>query len=243
MTDFDYTRRIYDSIARAYHEKRNDPQAGAWNEHLEMPAMRSLLMPLVKGRNVLDLGCGTGLLSNQISKWGGHAVGIDLSAQMVSIAQEEYPKIEFHVGQSDALPFDDGRFEVVASSLVMHYLQDLLPTFAEVARVLVSGGEFVFSMHHPLNESMSYTKTDPGSPPTLAPYFHNDSYTWRMCEAELLSYHHTFEDVVRSLNRAGFTLNDLIECRPDENSAKFFVDFEFTSQYPSFCVLHAHKPA
>lgn len=241
MDDYDEVRKSYNKIARNYHEKRQNPKSASWNDYLESPAMDSVLEPIVKSKQILDLGCGTGLLTNKIRNWGGSVYGTDISDRMIEIARENYESIDFRVSDTSGLPFADNRFDIVASSLVMHYIRDLNPAFAEIARVLKTSGEFVFTMHHPLNESIDMNRSDKQGDIIVQSYFNDFPYHWRMCGEELLSFHHTFENIIRSLKSAGFVLLDLIECRPDSNVKEDFDDYLFTSQYPTFCLFHAKK--
>jgi len=241
MDELKHTREVYNRIARKYHDKRRDPEQGSWNIFLEEPAIASVLEPLVSGRRVLDLGCGTGILTRQMIAWGGEVSGVDISDEMIRLARAEMPEIDFQIASATDLLYNSETFEVVASSLVMHYLQDLRPSFREVARVLKPAGDFVFSMHHPMQEAFNVAGEMHNGKPVLQPYFHNDVYTWQMCGGELVSFHHTFEDIVRSLKDTGFVLIDLVECRPAESAQESFKDFERTSKYPTFCVFHARR--
>lgn len=238
MEEKEYVKAIYNQIAKAYEEKRRDPHKGAWNQYLEMPAMESLLKPLVKGLKVLDVGCGTGRLTEKIRDWGGKVMGVDPSEKMIEIARERSCDVEYRMGEASHLPFPDGAFDVVASSLVMHYLNDLVPAFKEVGRVLKPQGYFVFSMHHPFEESI---ERNGNGIPTVRPYFHSEPYYWEMCGAKLLSFHHTLENIMKSLKSAGFLLEDLVEAKPDKNLIGVFRDYDFPSKYPTFCVFKAVK--
>lgn len=238
MSEFEEIKRMYDKIAEAYHIKRQTPEDATWNDYLESPAMEKTIAPLVKDKRVLDLGCGTGLLTRKIAEWGGEVRGLDLSDNMIEIACKESPEIDFRVGSTEAIPFEDNSFDIVASSLVMHYIKELRPSFEEIGRILKRGGDFVFSMHHPFQESFDLNKSNKNGDQILRPYFNNDKYYWKMCGEKIPSFHHTFEKIVKSLKEAGFVLKDLVECRPVKSAKELFGDFEYTSKYPTFCVFH-----
>jgi ubiquinone/menaquinone biosynthesis C-methylase UbiE len=238
----DQNRRAYDDIAEEYHAKRRDPSRNAWNEYLEVPAATRLLEHRVRKKRVLDVGCGTGILSAKIKRWGAADVfGVDPSSKMIEIAEQENPGLYFQVGSAEKLPYADAMFDVVASSLVLHYLKDLNPPLQEISRVLKPGGDLIFTMHHPLQESMDYPSIHDERPPIAKPYFNNDRYTWNLCGVELENYHHTFEDIFKALQSAQMVWQDLIECRPDPRSKDHFPGFAFTSQYPTFIAIHAQK--
>jgi ubiquinone/menaquinone biosynthesis C-methylase UbiE len=239
--DSEEIKATYNRIARAYSAKRKNPNESPWNNYLEIPAMRRLLEPLVSAAEALDLGCGTGLLTQELQSLGVRSVvGIDQSEEMIRIAKKDNPDLTFSVGPSDRLPFKDQSFDLVASSLMLHYLKDFGPTLGEIARVLRPQGSFVFSMHHPVQECLQNENAlseSRLSSTEIGPYFHNESYKWKMCGAEILSFHHTFEDIVNGLSDAGFSTQRMIETRPaPENS---YPGVEHNRSYPTFLVVWA----
>ena len=115
----------------------------------EQPALRALLPP-VTGRRVLDAGCGAGRHSAWLAEQGADVVGLDASPEMLVRARARVPSGTFAVADlSEPLALEDGAFDVVVASLVLHYLQDWGPTLRELRRVLRPGGTLVFSTHHP----------------------------------------------------------------------------------------------
>lgn len=237
----DQNRRAYDQIAEDYHEKRTDPSRNAWNEFLEVPTMERLLKPQVRQKRVLDVGCGTGLLTEKIYQWGGDVFGVDPSPKMIEKAESLHRKIPFQVGSAEKLPYADSIFDVAASSLVLHYIENLCIPFSEISRVLKPGGQLVFTMHHPFQESFRKEGMMEQEQVILQPYFHHDAYYWKLCGVELVCYHHTFEEILRSLQFAGFSLAELVECKPEPSAEGVFEHYEFTSKYPTFLAIRAIK--
>ena len=98
--------------------------------------------------NVLDIGCGGGILSEEFARMGCAVRGIDISASSVSIAlkhaRNDRLKIEYQVGSALALPFSTASFDVVVCCDVLEHLPDLTAAIAEAARVLKPGGTFLF---------------------------------------------------------------------------------------------------
>ena len=236
-----HNRQTYDAYALQYHKKRTCEEDNLWNLYLDRPMIQNLMGGPATGTKVLDLGCGSGLLTRWLKNQGLDACGVDFSSGLIDIARGESPDIDFTISDINSTPYANGSFDIVVSGLVMHYMQDLGPVFAEVARILGANGVFVFTMHHPFDEVMKVAWKGKAHAATLRPYFHNDRYTWTMLEGmRLVSYHHTFEAIVESLFRNGFTVERMAESRAADGLRKRYPRFHArTNQYPSFCGFRA----
>jgi SAM-dependent methyltransferase len=158
----------YDSFAEAYSAETENNLV---NAYYARPAMLALAGD-VAGRRILDAGCGSGALSAALRDSGAVVTGIDASAGMLALARRRLgDDVPLHVVDlSDRLPFDDGAFDDVVASLVLHYLEDWGPTLAELRRVLRPGGRLIASVDHPF---VAYTFQDP-----RPDYFATTSYTF-----------------------------------------------------------------
>lgn len=129
---------------------------------VEKPMMKSMI-PNLKNKKVLMLGCGTGEESNLLETFGASSkqlTGIDLSNKSIEIAKRTYPDIEFVVGDMNELPFESDSFDFVYSSLAVHYSATPEKTYEEVYRVLKPNGLFLFSVGHPLRWSSEEKNID-----------------------------------------------------------------------------------
>ncbi|MCP8970081.1 class I SAM-dependent methyltransferase [Ectobacillus ponti] len=95
-----------------------------------------------EGERILDLGCGTGELANQLHQTGVHIVGMDKSGEMVAKAQAKYPYISFQTGDAAALPFQE-EFDAVFSNATLHWVKPPKQALQGIYRSLRHGGRFV----------------------------------------------------------------------------------------------------
>jgi len=105
------------------------------------------------GDRVLDVGCGTGVVSITAARLGAHATGLDLTPELLQRARENARisevSVEFHEGDAEALPFADSSFDVVLSQFGHIFAPRPEIATAEMLRVLKPGGTVAFSTWPP----------------------------------------------------------------------------------------------
>ena len=99
----------------------------------------------LKGKKVLDVGCGTGRILGELKLFGAKITACDISSEMLAIAKRKYPEIEAVEADIEEMPFEDDTFDVVVATFVIVHLGDLELAFREVYRVLKEGGIFVLT--------------------------------------------------------------------------------------------------
>ena len=97
------------------------------------------------GMSVLDVGCGTGALTQVlIDRVGARNVtGIDPSEAFVGAFRERFPRVRIEHGSAESLPFPDDEFDAAIAQLVVHFMEDPVRGIAEMARVTRPGGTVV----------------------------------------------------------------------------------------------------
>ena len=198
-------RAGYDRWALVYDHDANPLPA------LEEPHMRDAAGD-VRGRRVLDLGCGTGRHTAWLVAAGAGVTAVDFSDGMLAQARRkvEGTNVGFLAHDlHEPLPLPSETFDLVISGLVLEHLHDLAGFFGESRRVLRSAGRAVVSTIHPamfLRGSQARF-TDPASGEIVQPG----------------SLPHQLGDLVMAAVRAGFHLDGIGEYAPDAL---------FATQYP-----------
>ncbi|WP_282693937.1 class I SAM-dependent methyltransferase [Streptomyces sp. CC208A] len=227
----------YDDFAEAY---ATENEHSLVNAYYERPAMLALAGE-VAGRRVLDAGCGSGPLSAALRDRGAVVTGIDASAGMLALARRRLgADVPLHRADlRDRLPFEDGAFDDVVASLVLHYLEDWGPTLAELRRVLRPGGRLIASVDHPF---VAYTFQEP-----RPDYFATTSYTfdWTLGgrSAPMKFWRKPLHEMTEALTTAGFRLSALSEPQPDPAARALFPDdFHGLATTPCFLFFVVEVP-
>jgi SAM-dependent methyltransferase len=101
----------------------------------------------VSGKTVLEIGCGDGALAVELARRGARVIGIDTSRAMLAAARERAEKageqVKFIAANAEALPFEDGTFDVVIAVTILCFVKDARPVFSAIGRVLRPGGTLV----------------------------------------------------------------------------------------------------
>ena len=199
----------------------------------EQPGLRALLPP-VAGRRVLDAGCGAGRNALWLVEQQADVVGLDASPEMLRRARERVPAAAFSVADlAEPLQLEDGSIDVAIASLVMHYLQDWVPTLRELRRVLSPQGSFVFSTHHPLmaielSKSGDYFATEPVV----------DRWSLTERDYDVRFWRRPLNEMFRAIADGGFRIDELSEPRPlPECQDRFPEVWERLSRRPEFLLV------
>ncbi|NJK51300.1 methyltransferase domain-containing protein [Candidatus Gracilibacteria bacterium] len=95
-----------------------------------------------KGDRILDLGCGTGHLTDRIAKMGATAIGIDNSPAMIAQAKQNYPDVQFEIADGTNFTFSES-FDAVFSNAVLHWIKPPEAVINCIWKVLKPGGRFI----------------------------------------------------------------------------------------------------
>jgi len=212
----------------------------------EWPIFRSML-PALSGARALDLGCGFGALGRYLAEAGAKkVVGIDLSEKMLATAAERTtdPKIEYRRGAIEELGFASGSFDLVVSSLALHYVERFDRVAAAVRDALVPGGAFCISVEHPMftaREAQNWHMDESGK----RLHWPVDGYRKegirhvRWIADDVVKYHRSVETYVNTLIDTGFAITRLYEPVPSDADVAARPELADDQRRPMFLMLGA----
>lgn len=230
------TKQIYNRIAKEYYNLRTKkhPQGWFYNEMLEMPTTLKLLGN-IRGKKVLDLGCGPGIYAKILLEKKAKVKGIDISDKEIEIAKGKNPSINFTVGNAEKMPYKNSEFDIVLAALVMEYFENWDKVIYEVKRVLKKRGLFVFSIGNPVTNCIRINHKKRTE--LKREYFKETQTRSKWWKGVYMDwYHKTYGTIVRVLIKHGFELVNYEDCVPLPRSKKIFPkEYIETTSLPYFC--------
>lgn len=106
-----------------------------------------LISKYLNGSTILDMGCGLGTTTNQISSMGYHCIGIDYDSETVEYCKKKYPESNFQVANAEQLPFDDRYFDTIILRDALHHFYgeaDFDKVKKEILRVAKNNARIIF---------------------------------------------------------------------------------------------------
>ncbi|HEJ9059145.1 TPA: class I SAM-dependent methyltransferase [Serratia fonticola] len=215
----------------------------------EWPTIRSIL-PDLQGKKVVDLGCGYGWFCHSAREQGAAQVlGMDLSEKMLGKAKEmtEDPAIEYRQQDLEALQLPAASFDLVYSSLTLHYIEDLGKLFATVYQALVNGGEFIFTAEHPIYTApkhQGWLVDEAGQKSWPINGYQQEGQRISNWLAEgVIKQHRMLGTYINLLVQQGFTIRYLNEWGPSAQQIADNPALDEEKERPMIFILAVQKPA
>ena len=243
-------QNIYDNVIffneyRKLRERENNA-----NNLFEIPTMISLL-PELKGKTILDLGCGSGERCVDYIKRGAVKVtGVDISEKMLSVAQSENsdPNISYLKMPMEDIGAINETFDMAISSLAFHYVEDFQGVVRNVYRLLNGRGVFIFSQEHPLTTCYSgtgdrWTRDENGKKlhANISDYCVEGRKESKWFVEGVQKYHRMFSTIVNTLAENGFGILKMEEPRPSEEILRKYPEYYDLCHKPDFLIVKAIK--
>lgn len=198
----------------------------------------------VKGKRVLELGCGGAQCSIAFAKQGATAIGIDFSGEQLAFAkrlcEREEVRVELRQGDLADLAFlRADSIDVVFSAYALGYVEDLNRVFRQVHRVLKVGAPLVFSLPHPAYDMID----DDADEPLLVrrSYFDRSPIDYEWNGIPFTDYHHTIGDIYMGLVRASYRVDTVLEPTPTHTGPRSQTWRETMRYVPRTLVVRARK--
>jgi ubiquinone/menaquinone biosynthesis C-methylase UbiE len=211
----------------------------------EWPVLRSML-PSLEGLWVLDLGCGFGAFARWAQARGAAGViGVDRSQNMLARAraQTHGSRVAYILADIEHLGLAEAAFDLIYSSLVLHYIADFEAASGSLRRLLAPGGRLVFSVEHPLYTAPRH----PGwqHHPEGSKVWPVDAYLLEgrrethWITPGVVKYHRSVASYVNSLLRQGFQLTRFEEWGPNSEQIAEHPEWADEVHRPPFLLVAA----
>jgi SAM-dependent methyltransferase len=207
------------------------------------------MLPPLNGRRVLDLGSGFGAFCRWAVEQGAAEVtGVDLSANMIASARERGPGLptRYIAADLEAYEPEAGAFDLVYSSLALHYLADFDAACRRIADALVPGGSLVFSMEHPIYAARANPEwlADGAGQRVfaLSGYGREGERVTDWVVSGVVKHHRKLSTCVGTLLRHGLVLDAMDEWTPSAADLAAHAGLDDEIIRPMLLLMALHKP-
>jgi SAM-dependent methyltransferase len=246
--DAAHNRRTWDAQSDEY-QAQHGPQLeasggtawGVW----QLPESELQVLGDVRGRDVLEFGCGAAQWSIKLHLGGANVTGLDNSARQLEHARSlmaaagvEFPLVH---ASAESTPFEEGSFDIVFCDHGAMTFGDPYRTVPEAARILRPGGLLAFSMHTPIVE-ITWAPADehPGER-LIADYF--DLHRLEFPN-EPVSFQLPYGEWIRVFRSHGLEIDSLLELRPPADATSTYRsegDREWARRWPMEHIWRVRK--
>lgn len=138
---------LYHELGERWYHAKDDPVALLRAEsRTRNPWVVDEIKKSFSSAKVLDIGCGAGILANELAKQGMNVVGIDASKESLEIARkyDTTKQVQYQIGDANHLPFESDSFDIVCAMDFLEHVEDPAHIVSEASRVLRMDGLFFF---------------------------------------------------------------------------------------------------
>lgn len=221
------------------------------NNLIEIPIMKSILLD-VKGKTILDLGCGSGDMDMFFVNNGAKkVVATDISQNMIDKAKQKYntDKIDFTLLSMEQIGCLQEKFDIVYSSLAFHYVKDFNKLIGDIYSLLKPNGVLVFSQESPLSTAPIFLEeTD-----EKKIFLHEKRYNllsdycneternnfWN--GIKVTKYHRTYVTLYNTLLNNNFKILTALDSYASEKAVALCEKYKYQKDKPYFVFFKAEK--
>lgn len=215
-SDVREARKIYNLYGKDFIEKDEKNKDKKKISSLVLSYLKN-----VKGKKILDAGCGAGRECEILAKKGAKVFGIDVSEFMLKIAKKRCKElgVKFFQRDMEKTGFSDESFDFVLAILSIQYKKNIKKVFYEFWRILKNRGKVLIVIPHPIKKMIEYTKN----------YFERGLHWERHGEIKYFNYYWTLEDYFNAI-LPFFRIEEMREIGSFEEK-----------NYPHFLLIKAEK--
>ena len=221
------------------------------NNLIEIPIMKEML-PDLKDKTILDLGCGAGDMDKYFIEMGAKQVlATDISTNMINIANtvNGNKKIEFKVLKMEDLEIINQKFDIVYSSLAFHYIEDFNKLLKNIHNLLNPNGILIFSQESPINMATSKTEDNKQNKieingkqyHLLSGYCQEGERQVWWNDTLVTKYHRTYATLVNSLIKNNFEIIEIKDSYASDEAVALCPKYIHQIDKPYFTFIKATK--
>ena len=204
-----------------------------YNNCIEEPLMLKLIEN-TEGKDILDIGCGSGELSSILAKTANSVLGIDISQKMLNTAREKNisNNIRYQELSMENIGSLSEKFDIAVSSLAFHYVENFEKLILDISKLLRKRGSLIFSQEHPMVTANRQLKDWICDPETKSRYWPVSNYNeegerfekWFIDNVK--KYHRTLSTIINTIIKNNFEILEIAESRASDEliskDPKFF---------------------
>lgn len=233
--------KFFEKYSRMDRSTKGLAGAGEWK------TLESML-PVFQNKRVLDLGCGFGWHCQYAIEHGAIAItGVDISENMLNVAKEKTDsKINYIHMPIEEIDFEPNSFDIVMSSLAFHYIASFEKIVEKVSACLVVGGDFVFSVEHPIftaygNQDWYYDEDGNKLHFPVDNYFFEGKRDASFLGESVIKYHKTLTTYLNGLIVGGFEITGVVEPQPSTHMLQTVTGMKDELRRPMMLIISAKK--
>lgn len=233
---------FFEKYSQMERSKRGLEAAGEWHTLKEV-------LPNFTGKKVLDLGCGYGWHCRYAAENGAaEVIGVDISNKMIEKAKTMTKSniITYRCQALEDIDFARDSFDIILSSLVLHYVEDYRGLVKQCYTLLQKGGTFIFNVEHPVftaegHENYLYDQEGKIICYPVNNYFYEGQRQTDFLGEKVIKYHRTLTTYLDELLQNGFLLERILEPQPSAEMMKKIPAMVDEMRRPMMLIVKASK--